>query len=150
MTVTGTALRRIVVIAAVVLGLVAMHHLVATGCALATGHHGGTEIQTNHISGHPEGPGLPAHHLPAEPGVGNGSAAIVGFDALIEGEDANGGTASVIACVAVLVMLLILARCRGRSGAPQDLADQRQPESPALPSQVTRPPDLRALSISRT
>lgn len=147
---TGSVLRRIAVVAAVVVGLIAMHHLVATGCALATGHHGAASIQASSVTGPPDVSTAHTGHPDERAQPVAGTYRVVGFDSLLDEDDVSEGTTSIIACVAVLVLLLILARSRSRSTALKDRAGLRFTVAPMADSQVSRPPDLRALSICRT
>lgn len=143
-TVAGSVLRRCLICAALVIGLVAMHHLVATGCATVMGshEHGGASsvLAEDPSSSERVSSGLLA--LDTHP------AAASDHEAAPAGTAPLGGAMSV--CLAALVLLLVLRRpatwlavfIRERKRTPSMAMRQR--------SLVEQPPDLDLLSISRT
>lgn len=143
-SVAGSVLQRLLVVAALIVGLVAMHHLVATGCAAVMGGH-------DHATTASAAPGSALSHDSA-------SGEFVSLESQLEmaaGHESHpatavslGGAASL--CLAIVVFLLILRRpttvIAAWFGEHRVL---KRPLSPAR-QRVEQPPDLTVLSISRT
>lgn len=165
-SVTGSVRRRALVVALLVVGLVAMHHLVTTGCAIALGGH---TAHTSHASQTATTSSAVDHAAHAVDSAAHGSSAGVSVSDVPPGAvaqsdthiepgvapvesghgDTTGGALAAI-CLAIVMLLLVVRRPNAfRISRPHSLraAVLSPPMAHALPA---HPPDLAALSISRT
>jgi hypothetical protein len=131
--------RRMLVAALLVVALVGMHHLVATGCALDVDSH-----EVTHVAD------VDRQTTTASPHV-SGSHPVVDFD-LVQ-PPAGSGTATepatAMTCVAILLILVLLIRPGSWCRQGSRLGVQRSERRVGITS-VVQAPDLHQLSISRT
>lgn len=142
-SVAGGALRRALVVAVLIVGLVAMHHLVATGCAALMGDRDHASPASVVVDSSPMDDHVSEElaSTETEPTVAAGHHNHAAAAAL-------GGAVSL--CLAVLVMLLVLRR--PAAWIVQRFREHRHalPRAVRLHPIVEQPPDLEFLSISRT
>lgn len=128
--VQGNRLRRLALVLALVAGIVGMHHIVATGCTVVTASHASTHTQVENT----------AHMTHV------GGAELTSDSR--QQSDAASVEAAGVMCMAIVVLWMFVApqRQRLRSRSHAVTADVSGEIFPPLP----RPPDIHALSISRT
>lgn len=142
-SVAGGALRRALIVAVLIVGLVAMHHLVATGCAALVASHGhassasvavDSSLVDDHVS-----EGLSSTESEPMTAVGHQTHPAAA---------SLGGALSL--CLAVLVMIMVFRR--PAAWMVQRFREHRRalPRTTRLHPIVEQPPDLEFLSISRT
>lgn len=119
----GSMLGRLLAVLVLVVGIIGMHHVVATGCAFVTGSHSSTHGQELVSS--------------------NSLAEAVTDVASAEPVDVAGTV-----CVAIIVLWILAAPLRRRLFAVRDSVGEAAPAESFAP--LARPPDLHLLSISRT
>lgn len=119
----GSMLGRLLAVLVLVVGIIGMHHVVATGCAMVTGSHSSTHGQE-----------LVSSNFIAETVTDVASAAPVDIAGAV--------------CVAIIVFWILAAPLRRRLFAVRDSVGEAAPAESFAP--LARPPDLHLLSISRT
>lgn len=129
--VQGNRLRRLALVLALVAGIVGMHHIVATGCTVMTAPHASTHTQVENT----------AH-------MTHSGAAEVPKDAGQQSDGVATVKAAGAMCMAIVVLWLFVVPLRKslRNRSHAVTADVPGEIFPPLP----RPPDIHALSISRT
>lgn len=142
-SVAGGALRRALIVAVLIVGLIAMHHLVATGCAALVGDHdhastASVAVDSSLVDDHVSEELTSTESEPTTAAGHHNHAASASL----------GGAASL--CLAVLVILLVLRR--PAAWMVQRFREHRTalPRTIRLHPVVEQPPDLEFLSISRT
>lgn len=119
----GSMFGRLLAVLVLVVGIIGMHHVVATGCAMVTGSHSLTHGQE-----------LDSSSFTAETETDVASAAPVDLAGTV--------------CVAIIVLWILAAPLRRRLYAARDSVGEAAPAESFAP--LARPPDLHLLSISRT
>lgn len=138
-SVEGSLVRRVLLAALLIVALVGMHHLVASGCALHADSHQVTQVADSA----PDVAGT--HH------ASTANLSVVAFDWVQAPEDSGtgSGTAAFIACVAILLLLALLIRPRSWLRHRSHHTGNRIETQPRVDRSV-QAPDLQQLSISRT
>ena len=149
-SVTGGMLRRALAAAVLILGLVAMHHLVATGCATVLGGHDHASIASASVDS------SFGDHLmsgafastESEPMTTTEPMTAAGHESHSETAAPLGGAASL--CLAVVVLILVLRR--PVTWVTGGLRHRYRMRSMAMRprSLLEQPPDRNVLSVSRT
>ena len=142
-SVAGGALRRVLICAALIVGLVGMHHLVVSACAAVAGDHG---------------------HSSAVSAVGWESVSSehsVSLDVIPlatsgpeshPATEVSGGGATLRLALRLIILLLLLALRRPATWVTSRIREHyRMPSRAMRPrSLIEQPPDRNLLSISRT
>lgn len=138
MSVEGSLVRRVLVAALLIVALVGMHHLVASGCALHADAHQVTQVTAT-------GPDVAATH------ASTANLSAVAFDWVQAPEDSGAGSSAgaFIACVAVLLLLALLIRPRSWLRHRSPYTGNRTKARYRV-DRCAQAPDLQQLSISRT
>lgn len=129
--VQGSRLRRLALVLALVAGIVGMHHMVAAGCTVVAASHASTHTQVENTA-----------HMTHVGGAEVTSDSGQHSDAAASVEAAG----ALCLAVVVLWMFAVPLRQRLRNRSHDLTAEVPGEKFPPLP----RPPDIHALSISRT
>ena len=139
MTVEGSLVRRVLVAALLIVALVGMHHLVASGCALHADADQVTQVTAT-------GPDVAATHHASTVNL-----LVVAFDWVQAPEDSgtDSSATAFVACVAILVLLALLIRPRSWLRHRSHRTGNRIETCPRV-DRCAQAPDLQQLSIRRT